>query len=86
METNKKGKLTQKQALLKLMLKGKPVDFIKAYQLTGCTKLSTRVSEFINAGFRIDKKVIAHETRYGTKGYHFSYTLDAKHAKKSKLI
>lgn len=81
-----KKKLSQKQALLKLLCKGKPITFITAFTQTGCTKLSTRVSEFINAGFKIDKKQIVHTTKYGTKGYHFSYKLDVKHARKNKLI
>lgn len=79
-------KLTQKAALLKLLLKGKPVDHHKAEQLTGCTTIRSRISEFIQAGFKIDKDRVNHTTRYKTHGQHVAYTLDVKHAKKNKLI
>lgn len=79
-------KPTQKEALLKLLSKGKPVDFIKAFHYTGCTKLGTRVSELIRKGFKFKKQTVCHTTRYKTHGYHVVYTLDVKHAKKNKLI
>lgn len=36
-------KLTQKAALLKLLLKGKPVDHHTAERLTGCTTIRSRI-------------------------------------------
>lgn len=80
------NKPTQKQALLKLLLKGKPVDHHTAERLTGCTTIRSRVSEFIQAGFKIDKERVNHTTRYKTTGQHVVYTMDLKHAKKNKLI
>ena len=80
------AQLTQKNALLNLLKKGKPVDDNKARLLTGCTTIRSRVSEFIAIGFKIDKERVNHTTRYKTKGYHVAYTMDVKHAKKKGLI
>ena len=79
-------KKSQTAALLKLMLKGKPVDHNKAERLTGCTTIRSRISDFKKLGYKIDKVMVKHNTRYNTSGYHASYTLDLKHAKKNKLI
>lgn len=81
-----KTKTTQQAALLKLLSKGKPVDFIKAFTYTGCTKLGTRISEMIRKGFKFKKETVCHTTRYKTKGYHVVYTMDVKHAKRNNLI
>lgn len=81
-----KTKPTQKQELLKLLKKGKPVDYIKAFNLTGCTTLRSRISDFIKDGFKFKKERVNHTTRYKTKGQHVCYTMDLEHAKRNKLI
>ena len=58
---------TQKQAIIKL-LKKRYVSTWDAFDLIGCTKLGTRVSELIQSGkyeiLKRDKKIT---TRYGAK-------------------
>lgn len=77
---------TQTQALLELLKKGKPTNWIKAFQLTGSTKLSTRVSDFIKLGFVFKKERVNFTTRYGTRGQHIEYTMDLKKTPKKLLI
>lgn len=79
-------KLTQKAALLKLLLKGKPVTDDIAREKCRCRCLRSRISDFIKEGFKIDKEYPRHTTIYKTSSYHAVYTLDLKHAKKKGLI
>lgn len=76
---------TQREALLKLLAKGKPVNWIDAFKLTGCSKLSTRISEYIKEGFVFKKKQVNFTTRYKTSGYFIEYTLDRKKTPKKLL-
>lgn len=57
---------TQKDDIIK-HLKRKYLSNWDAYELLGCTKLGTRVSELKKKGFIIDKKKVNVITRYGAK-------------------
>jgi hypothetical protein len=70
--------MTQKQAILNLLKKGKTLNWVTAFQQTGTSKLSTRVSEFILDGYVINKELVKFKTRYKTSGYYYNYTLDLK--------
>lgn len=58
---------TQKSAIIKL-LKKRYVSTWDAFELIGCTKLGTRVSELIQSGkYEISKRDKVVKTRYGAK-------------------
>jgi hypothetical protein len=58
---------TQKQAIIKL-LKKRYVSTWDAFEMLGCTKLGTRVSELIQSGkYEISKRDKKVTTRYGAK-------------------
>lgn len=57
---------TQKQDIIK-HLKRRYLSNWDAYELLGCTKLGTRVSELIQQGYSIDKRRVKVTTRYGAK-------------------
>jgi len=80
------NKTNTKASTIKAAKKGKPVDYIKAFNLTGCTTLRSRISDFIKDGFKFKKERVNHTTRYKTKGQHVCYTMDIEHAKRKKLI
>jgi hypothetical protein len=73
---------TQKQAIIKL-LKKRYVSTWDAFDLIGCTKLGTRVSELIQSGkyeiVKRDKKVT---TRYGAKVVVKQYKIIREHETK----
>jgi len=68
-----------------LLKKGKPVNWVKAFTTTGCSKLSARVAEFINQGYKIKKERVNFTTRYKTHGTYVEYTLDVKKTPKKLL-
>lgn len=76
---------TQKEALIAMLKKGKPINWVKAFQLTGCSKLGTRIAEYSKLGYVFKKDKVNFKTRYGTAGYYMDYTLDLKKTPK-KLI
>jgi hypothetical protein len=78
--------MTQQQALLDLFKKGKTLNLISAFKLTGCMKLSCRVNDtFIPMGYVFKKEKVNFQTRYKTHGYYFEYTLDRKKTPKRLL-
>lgn len=78
--------ISQRQAVLKLLLKGKPVSKVMAAIKTGCTTLTQRIPEFEKMGYRFKREYPKRTTVYKTSSYHAVYTLDLKHAKKKGLI
>jgi|SanBayMetagenome_1026888.scaffolds.fasta_scaffold363707_1 hypothetical protein len=76
---------SQKEALMLLLKKGQPINWIKAFTATGCSKLSTRVAEFIQQGYKIKKERVNFTTRYKTHGTYVEYTLDVKKTPKKLL-
>lgn len=79
-------KLSQRQLLLKLLLKGKPVTDKMAREKFGCTTITQRVPEFRKMGYKIDSVMTPHQVMDFQPSYHAVYTLDLKHAKKKGLI
>jgi hypothetical protein len=77
--------MTQKQAILNLFKKGKPVNWLSAFKETGTSKLSTRTSEFAKMGYVFKKERVQFKTKYKTSGYYFNYTLDLKKTPKRLL-
>ena len=57
---------SQKEALMLLLKKGQPINWVKAFTTTGCSKLSTRIAEFIQQGYKIKKERVNFTTRYKT--------------------
>jgi hypothetical protein len=76
---------SQKEALMLLLKKGQPINWVKAFTTTGCSKLSTRVAEFIQQGYKIKKERVNFTTRYKTHGTYVEYTLDVKKTPKKLL-
>ncbi len=76
---------SQKEALMLLLKKGQPINWVKAFTTTGCSKLSTRVAEFIKQGYRIKKERVNFTTSYKTHGTYVEYTLDVKKTPKKLL-
>jgi Helix-turn-helix domain len=77
--------MTQKQAILNLLMEGQPVNWLSAFKQTGTSKLSTRVSEFTKQGFVFKKEKVKFKTKYKTIGYYYNYTLDLKKTPKKLL-
>jgi len=78
--------MTQQQALLDLFKKGETLNLTSAFKLTGCHKLSTRVSDtFEPMGYVFKKEKVNFVTKYRTKGYYFNYTLNFKKTPKRLL-
>lgn len=65
---------TQKQAIIKL-LKRRYVSVWDAYEMVGCTKLGTRVSELIQQGYEVSKRRQLITTRYGAKVWVTKYKI-----------
>lgn len=57
---------TQKSDIIKV-LKRRYVSTWEAFDLLGCTKLGTRVSELIQQGYEVSKRRQLITTRYGAK-------------------
>jgi hypothetical protein len=73
---------TQKQAIIKL-LKKRYVSTWDAFELLGCTKLPTRVSELIQSGkYEISKRDKKITTRYGAKVIVKQYKIIREHETK----
>ena len=73
---------TQKSDIIKV-LKRKYLSAFEAFDLLGCTKLGTRVSDLIKEGYYIDKKQFDITTRYGAKVRIMRYKIisEPKHGK-----
>lgn len=56
-------KISQRQAVLKLLLKGKPVSKVMAAIKTGCTTLTQRFPEFEKMGYRFKREYPKHTTK-----------------------
>jgi len=67
---------TQKQALIQLLKKGKPISWITAFEQTGCTRLSARIADFEKLGIKFDKVRVNFTTRYNTHGSYVTYRID----------
>ena len=65
---------TQKSDIIK-HLKKRYLSNWDAYELLGCTKLGTRVSELIQQGYEVDKKKQLITTRYGAKVWVTKYKI-----------
>lgn len=76
---------TQLEAIVILFKLGNTLDWIKAFNITGCSKLSTRVSDLQKLGYVFIKKKIDFITKYGTSGYYYEYKLDLKKTPKTLL-
>lgn len=73
---------TQQQAIIKL-LKQKYVSAWDAFEMLGCTKLGTRVSELIQSGkYEISKRDKKITTRYGAKVIVKQYKIIREHETK----
>lgn len=78
--------MTQQQALLDLFKQGKTLNLTSAFKLTGCHKLSTRISDtFEPMGYKFKKEKVVFRTKYQTKGYYYNYTLNLKKTPKRLL-
>ena len=80
-----KAKPTQKQALINLFKKGKPVNWITAFKATGCSYLPARIADLKKEGFKFEREQVNFTTRYNTKGYYFDYSLNLKKTPKKLL-
>ena len=65
---------TQKSDIIKV-LKKRYVSTWDAFELLGCTKLGTRVSEYIREGYNVSKKKQLITTRYGAKVWVTKYKI-----------
>jgi hypothetical protein len=77
--------MTQKQALLDLFKQGKTLNLISAFKLTGCMKLSSRISDFKKLGYSFVVKKVNFLTKYQTHGYYFDYRLNKSKTPKHLL-
>jgi Helix-turn-helix domain len=77
--------MTQQQAVLDILKKGKTLNILSAFKLTGSMKLSTRISDFRKLGYVFKVKKIHFKTRYKTNGCYCDYTLDLKKTPKKLL-
>jgi len=77
--------MTQQQALLNLFKEGKTLNLTSAFKLTGCHKLSTRVSDFKKLGYVFKVKLVKFITKYQTSGYYFDYSLNKSKTPKHLL-
>ena len=65
---------TQKDDIIK-HLKRRYLSNWDAYELLGCTKLGTRVSELIQQGYEVSKRRQLITTRYGAKVWVTKYKI-----------
>ncbi len=77
--------MTQKQALLDLFKKGKTLNVLTAFKLTGSMKLPARCWDMEQLGYVFKKDIVKFKTKYKTHGYYFNYTLDLKKTPKKLL-
>lgn len=72
---DKPHSMTQIEAIITLFKKGRVLDWAKCFQLTGSSKLATRVSELKKKGYVFKQTKINFITKYGTHGYYYKYKL-----------
>lgn len=77
--------MTQQGAILDLFKKGKTLNWLTIFKLTGSSKGTTRISDFRKLGYVFKVEKINFTTKYKTKGYYFDYTLDRKKTPKKLL-
>jgi len=69
---------TQKSAVLSLLKKGRTLNWLNTFELTGCSSIARRIHDFEKLGY-------VFKTRYGTSGMFLNYTLDKKTTPKNLI-
>lgn len=68
-------KQTQIGAILNEFKKGKTLNLLTAFKLTGSMRLPAKVFELQEQGYRFKKTSVNFKTRYGTRGAYVNYKL-----------
>lgn len=76
---------TQKDAVLSLFKKGRTLNWLNTFELTGCSSIARRVPEFEKIGYVFKRQKVNFKTRFGTHGTFMNYTLDKKATPKNLL-
>lgn len=69
------SKATQSQKILRYMEEFGWITPMDAIVEIGCTKLATRISELITAGFKIEKEMVYTRNRWGEPTHYMKYRL-----------
>ena len=69
------SKATQSQKILKYMEDFGWITPMDAIVKIGCTKLATRISELIAAGFKIEKKMVRTRNKWGEPTHYMKYRM-----------
>ena len=78
-------KKTQKNAVLMLLKKGRTLNWLNTFELTGCSSISRRIPEYEKLGYIFIRERKIFKTRYGTSGYFYNYKLDKNKTPKNLL-
>jgi hypothetical protein len=76
---------TQIEAVLNLLKKGRTLNWINTFELTGCSSIARRIPDFEKKGYKFKRERINFKTRFGTSGNYMNYTLDKKSTPKHLL-
>lgn len=76
---------TQKDAVISLFKKGKTLNWLNTFELTGCSSVARRIYDFEKIGYVFKKQKVNFKTRFGTHGTYMNYTLDKKATPKKLL-
>jgi hypothetical protein len=72
----KSNKMTQKQAILNALIRGRKLTTLEGVADFGTVKLPTRIREFeLLHKFYCKRKLVKFKTRYGTHGYYYEYQM-----------
>ena len=77
--------MTQKQAVIELFKSGIEVDALSCFKATGSMRLSARIWDMKEMGYKFKERTECFCTRYGTFGHLKKYKLDKKKTPKRLL-
>lgn len=76
---------TQKSAVLSLLKKGRTLNWLNTFELTGCSSIARRIHDFEKLGYKFKREKKVFKTRYGTSGMFLNYTLDKRTTPKNLI-
>ena len=69
------AKMSQRAKILEYLYDNEWITPMDAISEFGCTKLATRISELIDAGYSIEKQLVTDKNRFGQKIHYMRYRL-----------
>lgn len=77
--------MNQTKAVIELFKSGVEVDALSCFKATGCMRLSARVFDMKEMGYKFNDRTVTFLTKFKTRGHLKKYKLDKKKTPKHLL-